>query len=453
MPQQTKIFRVFVSSTFTDMKEERRVLQKEVFPKLEKYCEENGAKFQAVDLRWGVNEESQLNQKTLDICLKEIARCQKVSPKPNFIILLGDKYGWQPIPPKIPATDMQKILDVISLDQKKLLNQWYRLDENAVPAEYVLQPRGEEFKEYKTQWEPIETNIRNILRNAVEKISLLPEQKEKYFASATRQEILAGALNPPKGIEKPEEHVLAFIRHIESLPNDKTAVGFIDLMDGRPDPYCAKQLGRLKVDLKEKLKNHVVPYEAQWQDGNSAINDPNGFAEKALNFLKGVIEGQLKDIISVDEIEHEIRLHKEFKDGLTSYFVGRASTLQEIKEYLSDSSEQKVLSLIRAGIGKVEHHGSSGKTKCRRKSIGVDTLSVYWYNLPIVEYTIAFIEYLRPDCQRIWCNVGISCRRRKREIIIRVARTLRNIQKVSCLGNGRETDSGLLGCSRPIVGF
>ena len=27
MPQQTKIFRVFVSSTFTDMKEERRILK------------------------------------------------------------------------------------------------------------------------------------------------------------------------------------------------------------------------------------------------------------------------------------------------------------------------------------------------------------------------------------------------------------------------------------------
>jgi hypothetical protein len=49
MPQQTKIFRVFVSSTFTDMKEERRILQKEVFPELEKFCEEKGAKFQAVD--------------------------------------------------------------------------------------------------------------------------------------------------------------------------------------------------------------------------------------------------------------------------------------------------------------------------------------------------------------------------------------------------------------------
>lgn len=81
MPHQTKTFRVFVSSTFTDMKEERWLLQRHVFPKLERFCEQHGAKFQAVDLRWGVNEESQLNQKTLEICLNEIARCQKMSPQ------------------------------------------------------------------------------------------------------------------------------------------------------------------------------------------------------------------------------------------------------------------------------------------------------------------------------------------------------------------------------------
>ena len=63
MPQQTKTIRVFVSSTFTDMKLERSLLQKHVFPKLEKFCLQNSAKFQAVDLRWGVTEETQLNQK------------------------------------------------------------------------------------------------------------------------------------------------------------------------------------------------------------------------------------------------------------------------------------------------------------------------------------------------------------------------------------------------------
>ncbi len=39
MPQITKTFRVFVSSTFTDLRAERRVLQERVFPDLKKYCE------------------------------------------------------------------------------------------------------------------------------------------------------------------------------------------------------------------------------------------------------------------------------------------------------------------------------------------------------------------------------------------------------------------------------
>jgi len=90
MPQQTKIFRVFVSSTFTDMKLERGILQRNAFPRLEKLCEEKGAKFQAVDLRWGVNEESSLNQKTLQICFNEIARCEKVSPTHNFQLHITD---------------------------------------------------------------------------------------------------------------------------------------------------------------------------------------------------------------------------------------------------------------------------------------------------------------------------------------------------------------------------
>jgi hypothetical protein len=120
MPQQTKIFRVFVSSTFTDMVEERRKLQRDVFPKLEQFCNEKGAKFQAVDLRWGINEKTQLNQKTLQTCLNEVARCQKLSPKPNFLILLGDKYGWQPIPEKIPADEMEQILPKLSEEDKKV---------------------------------------------------------------------------------------------------------------------------------------------------------------------------------------------------------------------------------------------------------------------------------------------------------------------------------------------
>ena len=49
------VIRVFVSSTFSDLKHERNALQAQVFPKLEQLCQKNGFQFQAIDLRWGVS--------------------------------------------------------------------------------------------------------------------------------------------------------------------------------------------------------------------------------------------------------------------------------------------------------------------------------------------------------------------------------------------------------------
>ena len=56
-------------------------------------------------MRWGVSEEASLDQQAMTICLGEIERCQKVSPRPNFIVLLGDRYGWCPPPSQIPEAE------------------------------------------------------------------------------------------------------------------------------------------------------------------------------------------------------------------------------------------------------------------------------------------------------------------------------------------------------------
>jgi len=77
MPTATRTFRVFVSSTFEDLKAERDALQRDVFPRLRKLCEENNARFQAIDLRWGVRDEAALDQQAIEICLRRIECCQK----------------------------------------------------------------------------------------------------------------------------------------------------------------------------------------------------------------------------------------------------------------------------------------------------------------------------------------------------------------------------------------
>jgi len=80
--------RVFVSSTFRDMHEERDYLVKFVFPQLRKLCEERAVTWTEVDLRWGVTDEEKAEGKVLPIVMAEIERCQ-----PFFIGLLGDYYG------------------------------------------------------------------------------------------------------------------------------------------------------------------------------------------------------------------------------------------------------------------------------------------------------------------------------------------------------------------------
>jgi hypothetical protein len=81
--------RLFVSSTFQDMQDERRILQEEVFPIVRRLLVERGVTFIGIDLRWGVTREEVENGDVLGICLREIDRC-----RPWILGLLGTRYGW-----------------------------------------------------------------------------------------------------------------------------------------------------------------------------------------------------------------------------------------------------------------------------------------------------------------------------------------------------------------------
>jgi tetratricopeptide (TPR) repeat protein len=98
---QPRLIRVFISSTFHDMQEERDELLKFIFPQLRKLCEQRGVTWGEVDLRWGITEAEAEQGKVLTICLDEIHRC-----RPYFIGMLGERYGW--IPDEIPAEMVER---------------------------------------------------------------------------------------------------------------------------------------------------------------------------------------------------------------------------------------------------------------------------------------------------------------------------------------------------------
>ncbi len=72
--------RLFVSSTFQDLVEERTALQEDALPRLRDVCRGRGVRLQVVDLRWGVSEGVALDQRTMEVCLQEIERCPEASP-------------------------------------------------------------------------------------------------------------------------------------------------------------------------------------------------------------------------------------------------------------------------------------------------------------------------------------------------------------------------------------
>jgi hypothetical protein len=91
MSQTTSELRIFISSTFHDLREEREYLIKRIFPGIRQLCRERGVELTEIDLRWGLTEEEATQGKIIRTCLEEIDRC-----RPYFIGIIGDRYGWSP---------------------------------------------------------------------------------------------------------------------------------------------------------------------------------------------------------------------------------------------------------------------------------------------------------------------------------------------------------------------
>ena len=85
-----RITHIFLSSTFSDMQEERSELVK-TFEMLKVEAAKRNVSLSVVDLRWGVTEEEAKTGKVISVCLNEIENSH-----PFFIGILGNNYGTAP---------------------------------------------------------------------------------------------------------------------------------------------------------------------------------------------------------------------------------------------------------------------------------------------------------------------------------------------------------------------
>ena len=343
MPQSSRTFRIFVSSTFSDLKAERNALQEKVFPPLRDLAAAHGCRFQAIDLRWGVSEEAALDQQTMKICLGEIERCQKTSPRPNFIVLLGDRYGWQPLPYEIPADEFALIINNLTERGERLLvESWYRRDDNAIPPTCCLQPRTDEFIN-PSKWAATEAMLHHILEREITKLHLSHASALKYVASATEQEIETGALRVPDA----EEHVFCFLRDIRDMPEDGRTASFREADEG-----AAQRQGKLKERLKEQLSGNVHEYTAQWQGDGPSLKHLDQLCEDVYAELSKVILAEAGKLEKVDSLDAEIAAHETFGTERAHFFVGRKDILGAIEKYISGKDFHPLAIWGASGSGK-----------------------------------------------------------------------------------------------------
>lgn len=323
------IFRLFISSTFSDFILERNILNNEIFPIINDFCQDKGYNFQIVDLRWGVNNESALNQNTLAICLDEVKRCRTLSPKPNFLILAGERYGWIPLPAKITAKDFRELISTAQENDKILLSKWYVLDENELGGEYYLKVRFGEYVD-EAKWQAKEKELYEaLLRCVSSKTNVSPEYVNRLSSSATEQEILEGLLE-----------------------NDSVANNTIAIFRNNYHSKDADQgkIIKLKNRIIDKMKSDKCGNNILYLEWSDTLAYKNEFKHAVIEILKKNISNEI------------LRLEKEAEEKqdetlcqiqeTTAVLFERDTEIKFLTEYIQGTSNKTFVLFGESGCGK-----------------------------------------------------------------------------------------------------
>ncbi|KAL5015965.1 hypothetical protein ScPMuIL_005554 [Solemya velum] len=372
-PPTAKIVRIFTSSTFTDTMHERNALMETTYPRLKQFCQKRGYEFQVVDMRWGVREEATDDHMGLELCIKELQLCQKLSTGPNFVTLLSHKYGYRLFPRQVLATEFDVLFQNVQDSQaKKLLQKWFRKDDNAVPQAYILQSISTHLPDFlssdpskksaaKEEW----WNDSEIIRDALEDASqaLDPKDAQKYIMSVTEAEITEGLLNA-KMLTNP----VWMRRKMWTLKNRIAVLYSQNTLNATgPKTKCENARNLMKNLRDERMstklpKNNILQYSLDWSDGGI---DPDKnrqhrtYLTKVTSELEARLTSMIDDAIKEkitakvnDPLFLEVLQHTKFCQTKCESFHGRAETLKEIQDYMKSDSGEALVVHGESGCGK-----------------------------------------------------------------------------------------------------
>lgn len=327
-----RVFRVFISSTFLDLATERRLLEREVFRPLTTLCADNDARFQAVDLRWGVSAEAARAHATMTTCLTEVERCRTVSPWLHFLLLLGDRRGWLPVPAAIDESDFAALAARISDLDRRMLQRWFRRDGNSFPtATWVLRELG---PDEAGAWKKAESELHPMLADAA--VSLPEDRRHVFQQSAVEQEVSAGIFAHP----------------------GSAAGARAVFLSGQAHMVDAEQARRV-ADLKERVRDYLPDGRTAELTGQAPTERDTDyrdrFVQAVLPALRADVEAQLETWDSKESTGFDMRppsALKSLSPASQQALVGRSTELQLVEEFL-DGEDGGLLTVVGpSGTGK-----------------------------------------------------------------------------------------------------
>ncbi|XP_068090263.1 NACHT domain- and WD repeat-containing protein 1 isoform X2 [Hyperolius riggenbachi] len=367
------------------MAEERDTLMQLAYPEVQAFCHKHGLKFEVVDMRWGIRDYASVDHMTTDICLKEIKACQKTSVGPYFIGLVGNRYGYRPIPRVIGEEEFNILHKKILKDEAEalLLTQWFWKDMNAVPPVFVFQPvtvhlphfsdnspsHAELHIKETKEWKRIEGRLSKALRSAAEEAQreglITLQQKHKYFKSVTEYEIECGL----SAADINEAGSTIFFREIKDMElcEDRTSQLLDIREDGSPDTEAQELLLELKSWIVQKHENLVKTLSVELSKQtykttylqmlcDQIIAVSNHQILRCLSSSKTELPELQKQHPWLGGLMQEVTHHLSLAHEKSEVFCGRQQLLQRIVSQVTDRGDSVRPPLIIYGAS------GSGKT-------------------------------------------------------------------------------------------
>ena len=104
-----RVIRVFISSTFTDTDFERNYALEDVIPYLKQAGRERGFDVVFSEMRFGIRDDASEDNMTSELCMEELENCEQQSAGVFYVLISTDKYGFRPLPRRIPQNELEEL--------------------------------------------------------------------------------------------------------------------------------------------------------------------------------------------------------------------------------------------------------------------------------------------------------------------------------------------------------